>query len=92
MRRWLFAFPFATILALLIAIPTSPEPAQATHTWGNFHWARQSNPFTLRLGDNLSSTWDSYRRLVPVGCRYHHDCAWRRRSMSLAGRRDGPGL
>lgn len=33
---------------------------QANHSWGGYHWARTSNPFTLKLGDNLSSNWDSY--------------------------------
>lgn len=32
----------------------------ADHSWGPYHWARKSNPFTLKLGDNVSSTWDSY--------------------------------
>ena len=32
----------------------------ASHSWGGYHWARTSNPFTLKLGDNVSSTWDSY--------------------------------
>lgn len=32
----------------------------ANHSWGNYHWARTSNPFTLKLGDNLSSNWDPY--------------------------------
>jgi hypothetical protein len=32
------------------------------HTWGGYHWARQSNqnPFTLKVGDNVSLAWDSY--------------------------------
>src|SRR5215203_645915 len=30
------------------------------HSWEGYHWARTSNPFTLKLGDNLSSTWDSH--------------------------------
>jgi hypothetical protein len=34
--------------------------AYANHSWGNYHWARTSNPFTLKLGDNLSSSWDPY--------------------------------
>ncbi|KKR28937.1 hypothetical protein A2715_05870 [Candidatus Woesebacteria bacterium RIFCSPHIGHO2_01_FULL_39_32] len=33
---------------------------RASHSWGNYHWARTSNPFTLKLGDNLSSSWDPY--------------------------------
>lgn len=32
----------------------------ASHSWGNYHWARTSNPFTLKVGDNMSSTWDSH--------------------------------
>ncbi|OGN09220.1 MAG: hypothetical protein A3J46_05620 [Candidatus Yanofskybacteria bacterium RIFCSPHIGHO2_02_FULL_41_11] len=32
----------------------------ASHSWGNYHWARQSSPFTLKLGDNVSSAWDAY--------------------------------
>ena len=49
----------AAILAMcaLIAFPTI---ASATHSWGGYHWARTSNPFTLKLGDNLSSAWDPY--------------------------------
>ncbi len=37
-----------------------PAVTSADHSWGNYHWARTSNPFTLKLGDNLSSTWDPY--------------------------------
>src|SRR3972149_697853 len=33
---------------------------RASHSWGNYHWARTSNPFTLKLGDNLTSSWDPY--------------------------------
>jgi len=32
----------------------------ATHSWGNYHWARTANPFTLKLGDNVSTVWDAY--------------------------------
>lgn len=35
-------------------------PAAASHSWGNYHWARTSNPFTLKLGDNVTSAWDAY--------------------------------
>ncbi len=34
--------------------------AGATHWWGGYHWARSSNPLALKLGDNVSSAWDSY--------------------------------
>ena len=32
----------------------------ANHSWGSYHWARTSNPFTLRIGDNVDANWDSY--------------------------------
>jgi hypothetical protein len=32
----------------------------ATHSWGGYHWARTSNPFTVQVADNVSSAWDSY--------------------------------
>lgn len=34
--------------------------AYASHSWGNYHWARTANPFTLKLGDNVSTAWDAY--------------------------------
>lgn len=36
------------------------QTTQESHSWGNYHWARSSNPFTLDLGDNVTSSWDSY--------------------------------
>ncbi|HZM93012.1 MAG TPA: hypothetical protein VFB92_06310 [Vicinamibacterales bacterium] len=32
----------------------------ADHSWGGYHWAREANPFTLKVGDNVSSAWDAY--------------------------------
>lgn len=34
--------------------------AYANHSWGGYHWARTANPFTLKLGDNVTSAWDTY--------------------------------
>jgi hypothetical protein len=34
----------------------------ASHSWGGYHWARTSNPFTLKLGDNVSGDWDAVLR------------------------------
>lgn len=48
-----------TVLALSM-IAATVMPADASHSWANYHWARTSNPFTLQLGDNVSGTWDSY--------------------------------
>ena len=32
----------------------------ADHSWGGYHWARTSNPFTIKTGDNVDSRWDAY--------------------------------
>ena len=51
------------VLALTGAIVVSVAvagAALANHSWGGYHWARTSNPFTLKLGDNVSTSWDSY--------------------------------
>jgi hypothetical protein len=34
--------------------------AYANHSWNGYHWARTSNPFTIKLGNNLSSVWQTY--------------------------------
>jgi len=53
-------------LALMSAVATFAfgfivaGTALANNAWGNYHWARTSNPFTLKLGDNVSTAWDSY--------------------------------
>jgi hypothetical protein len=52
----LIATAFAAV-PLLIAAPT---PVSANHSWGNYHWARTSNPFNLKVGDNVTSAWDTY--------------------------------
>src|SRR3990172_12950625 len=62
---------FMTILSrklfigLLVVISSfflfaSLNSADATHSWGYYHWARTANPFTLKLGDNLSTNWKPY--------------------------------
>jgi len=37
-----------------------PAGASANHSWNGYHWARIQNPFALKVGDNVNSTWDSY--------------------------------
>ena len=46
------------LTALLVAVTAAP--AAASHSWGSYHWARTANPFTLKLGDNVTFAWDSY--------------------------------
>jgi len=50
---------FASVLAGLALVGMAAVPADASHSWNGYHWARTTNPFTLSLGDNVSSTWDS---------------------------------
>lgn len=49
---------FMVLIALALTI--FPVVVLANHSWGGYHWARSSNPFTVRLGDNVTSAWDSY--------------------------------
>jgi hypothetical protein len=44
----------------LLALVAIPAITLAGHSWGNYHWARTSNPFTLKVGDNVTSAWDAY--------------------------------
>jgi hypothetical protein len=52
-RRLLSVF---LVASALVAVPSM---ALANHSWGGYHWARQSNPFNLKVGDNVSGAWDS---------------------------------
>jgi hypothetical protein len=54
----------ATVIAVTVAVLAIPTPAQANHAWGNYHWARTSNPFTLKLDNNVTSAWTSYLNLA----------------------------
>jgi hypothetical protein len=46
------------LAALAVAVMTGS--LSANHSWGNYHWARQANPFTLQVGDNVTPAWDDY--------------------------------
>jgi hypothetical protein len=68
MQKSLVCLFTAVFLICVSALPVSAgavpsndsEVGIESHAWGNYHWARTSNPFTLKLGDNVSSAWDSY--------------------------------
>jgi hypothetical protein len=47
----MIAFPFASF---------------GSHSWGGYHWARTANPFTVKLGDNVSSGWDTYLAMASI--------------------------
>ena len=57
MRRSPRTLFFSGALALAIAI--LPTVALGNHSWGGYHWARTANPFTVKLGDNVSGSWDT---------------------------------
>lgn len=61
MNRSLYKMPAVAILTLVASLAVN---AYANHSWGGYHWARTSNPFVLRLGDNISSNWDSHLSLA----------------------------
>jgi predicted Zn-dependent protease len=46
-------------VAAIAAIAAISAPAAfANHSWNGYHWARTANPFTIKLGDNVSGLWD----------------------------------
>ncbi|MDO8492983.1 MAG: hypothetical protein Q7S19_00335 [bacterium] len=50
--------------ASVLSLGTLVSVAYADHSWGGYHWARTANPLTLKLGDNVSTSWDSYLALA----------------------------
>jgi hypothetical protein len=44
---------------VLLALVAGTGVAYAEHAWGNYHWARMENPFTLKLGNNVTGQWSS---------------------------------
>ena len=45
---------------VLISLGVFALVVHAAHSWNGYHWARTANPFTLKLGDNVSPGWDPY--------------------------------
>lgn len=54
-RRTLLALFLTLFVFAALATVTS-----ADHSWGGYHFARTSNPFTIKTGDNVSAAWDLY--------------------------------
>lgn len=48
------------VAGLVVFLGVLAVGAYATNLWGNYHWGRTQNPFTLEVGDNVSSNWDAY--------------------------------
>jgi hypothetical protein len=60
MKSRITAAKFSVLIAAFTAILAFSTVSSANHQWGSYHWARTSNPFTIKLGDNLTSEWKSY--------------------------------
>lgn len=45
--------------AVILAVLATAVPAQATHAWGDYHWARTANPFTVEVDNNLTADWQA---------------------------------
>jgi len=51
----------ASITALTLALTAALSTTVfGTHSWGNYHWARTSNPFTLTVLNSTTPDWDVY--------------------------------
>jgi hypothetical protein len=51
-------FSGGVFLLVLLALLVTPTSVGANHSWGNYHWARTTSTFSLKLGDNVSGLWD----------------------------------
>lgn len=49
---------FVLMLVLILALTAFPASVSANHSWGNYHWARTSNPFTIKVIDSMTADWD----------------------------------
>ena len=54
---------FVLVVAVVAGfVAATASSALANHSWGNYHWARSANPFTVPLGDSVTNTaysnWD----------------------------------
>ncbi len=45
------------VMAAFLAAVIFPINTYANHSWNNYHWARTSNPFTLKVVDSTTSGW-----------------------------------
>lgn len=59
MKKIIKITQFAVLIATFAILAAFPTTTSANHQWGTYHWARTSNPFTLKVGNNVSSNWTS---------------------------------
>jgi hypothetical protein len=58
MRNKIGSFRFMFMLVLVFALAAFPASVSANHSWGGYHWARTANPFTIKVIDSMTATWD----------------------------------
>ncbi len=58
MKWHLRSLLFVAMLGAVAGFFTLTPTVSANHSWNGYHWARTANPFTLKLGDNVSGPWD----------------------------------
>lgn len=51
---------FWRIAAIALIVIAVPAVVLASHSWAGYHWARTSNPFVIKTGNNMSSAWQTY--------------------------------
>src|SRR5215208_2986975 len=49
----------AGLLAIVLGVVAFHASPSADHSWRKYHWGRTANPFTVKLGTNVSG-WSSY--------------------------------
>ena len=57
MRRSLWHLTFYVTAGAFVLMVM---PASGDNAWGPYHWARDKNPVTIVLGDNVDSRWDDW--------------------------------
>lgn len=48
------------VAVVLTAVAIFASVVSASHSWGGYHWARTANPFTLKVGNNVTSNWTAH--------------------------------
>ena len=48
------------ILVVLVLMALAAVPVFANHAWSTYHWSTTSYPMAIKVGDNVTSAWDSY--------------------------------
>ena len=43
-----------------LALVACAASLSASHSWGGYHWAREQNPVSLQIGNNLTGQWPPY--------------------------------